>query len=68
VALLSRFSSFDDALCEVNDSEFGLQTGVLTRDLYKMQQAWDELDVGGVVIGDVPSWPVENMPNGGVKG
>jgi acyl-CoA reductase-like NAD-dependent aldehyde dehydrogenase len=67
VALLSRFSSFDDALREVNDSEFGLQAGVFTRDLYKMQQAWDELDVGGVVIGDVPSWRVDNMPYGGVK-
>ena len=67
VAVLSRFSSFADALREVNDSEFGLQAGVFTRDLYKMQQAWDELDVGGVVIGDVPSWRVDNMPYGGVK-
>lgn len=67
VALLSRFSSFDDALREVNDSDFGLQAGIFTRDLYKMQQAWDELDVGGVVIGDVPSWRVDNMPYGGVK-
>jgi len=67
VAVLSRFSSFDEALREVNDSEFGLQAGVFTRDLYRMQQAWDELDVGGVVIGDVPSWRVDNMPYGGVK-
>ena len=67
VAILSRFSSFDDALREVNDSVFGLQAGVFTRDLYKMQQAWDELDVGGVVIGDIPSWRVDNMPYGGVK-
>ena len=67
VAVLNRFSSFDDALREVNDSVFGLQAGVFTRDLYKMQQAWDELDVGGVVIGDVPSWRVDNMPYGGVK-
>ena len=67
VAVLSRFSSFDDAIREVNDSEFGLQVGIFTRDLYKMQQAWDQLDVGGVVIGDVPSWRVDNMPYGGVK-
>ena len=33
----------------------------------KVQKAWDELDVGGVVIGDVPSWRVDNMPYGGVK-
>jgi acyl-CoA reductase-like NAD-dependent aldehyde dehydrogenase len=67
VAVLSRFTDFEDALKEVNDSVFGLQAGVFTRDLYKMHRAWDVLDVGGVVIGDVPSWRVDNMPYGGVK-
>ena len=46
VAVLSQFSKFEDALEEVNDSSFGLQAGIFTRDLYKMQQAWDRLDVG----------------------
>ncbi len=67
VAVLSRFTHFQDAIDEVNDSVFGLQAGIFTRDLYKMQKAWDELEVGGVVIGDVPSWRVDNMPYGGVK-
>ncbi len=67
VAILSRFNDFDQALAQVNDSAFGLQAGVFTRDLYKAQQAWDELEVGGVVIGDVPSWRVDHMPYGGVK-
>ncbi len=67
VAILSRFSNFDDALDAVNDSKFGLQAGIFTRDWYKIQKAWDTLDVGGVVIGDVPSWRVDNMPYGGVK-
>ena len=67
VAVLSSFSDFDAALAEVNDSVFSLQAGIFTRDLYIMQQAWDTLDVGGVVIGDVPSWRVDNMPDGGVK-
>lgn len=67
VAVLAKFSDFDAALAEVNDSVFGLQAGVFTRDLYKMLRAWDELEVGGVVIGDVPSWRVDNMPYGGVK-
>ena len=52
---------------EVNDSVFGLQAGVFTRDLYRMNLAFDELEVGGVIIGDVPSWRVDNMPYGGVK-
>ncbi len=67
VAVLSRFSSFHQALDEVNDSVFGLQAGLFTRDLYKAQRAWDQLEVGGVVIGDVPSWRVDHMPYGGVK-
>jgi len=67
VAILSKFKDFDKALDEVNDSKFGLQAGIFTRDLYKMLTAWDRLDVGGVVIGDVPSYRVDNMPYGGVK-
>jgi len=67
VAVLSKFRSFDDALAQVNDSRFGLQAGIFTRDIYKAMKAWDELDVGGVVIGDVPSWRVDHMPYGGVK-
>ncbi len=67
VAVLSRFTDFDAALAQVNDSAFGLQAGVFTRDLYKMHRAWDELEVGGVIVGDVPSWRVDNMPYGGVK-
>lgn len=67
VAVLSKFSDFSAALDEVNNSKFGLQAGIFTRDIYKIQQAWDELEVGGVVIGDVPSWRVDNMPYGGVK-
>lgn len=67
VAVLSTFSDFDHALKMVNDSEFGLQAGIFTKDIYKIQKAWDELDVGGVIIGDVPSWRVDNMPYGGVK-
>lgn len=67
VAVLSRFREFDQAIAQVNDSVFGLQAGIFTRDLYKALKAWDDLEVGGVVIGDVPSWRADNMPYGGVK-
>lgn len=67
LALISKFSDFDAALDEVNDSKFGLQAGIFTRDLFKALDAWDRLDVGGVVINDVPSYRVDNMPYGGVK-
>lgn len=67
VAMFSTFTDFDAALAEVNDSKFGLQAGVFTRDLFHMLKAWDRLEVGGVVINDVPSYRVDNMPYGGVK-
>lgn len=67
LALLSKFSDFGAAMDEVNDSKFGLQAGIFTRDIFKSLDAWDHLDVGGVVINDVPSYRVDNMPYGGVK-
>ena len=67
VAVLSKFRDFDAALAEINDSIYGLQAGIFTRDIQKAHRAWDRLDVGGVVIGDVPSWRADAMPYGGVK-
>ena len=67
LSILVPFDDYDEALEEVNNSRYGLQAGVFTRDIYKANKAWDVLDVGGVVIGDVPSWRVDNMPYGGVK-
>ena len=67
LAILQKFTDFDTALDEVNRSTFGLQAGIFTRDLFKMFDAWDRLDVGGIVINDVPSYRVDNMPYGGVK-
>jgi acyl-CoA reductase-like NAD-dependent aldehyde dehydrogenase len=67
VAVLESFVDFDEALQRVNDSRYGLQAGLFVRDIHKIQRAWDELEVGGIVIGDVPSWRVDHMPYGGVK-
>jgi len=67
VAVLSRFTGFEEAVAAVNESRYGLQVGLFTRDLYRAMEAWDRLDVGGVIVGDVPSWRVDHMPYGGVK-
>ena len=67
VAFLVKFTAFGEALEIVNDSKFGLQAGIFTRDLFQMFDAWDRLEVGGIVINDVPSYRVDNMPYGGVK-
>lgn len=68
VALLERFSDFGEALRRVNDSQYGLQAGVFTDSLPHTLAAWDELEVGGVIVNDVPNFRVDNMPYGGVKG
>lgn len=67
LANLSKFSDFNEALEQVNDSKFGLQAGIFTRDIHQVLDAWDTLDVGGVVVNDVSSYRVDNMPYGGVK-
>jgi acyl-CoA reductase-like NAD-dependent aldehyde dehydrogenase len=67
VTLLTPFKRFDDALALVNASDYGLQAGVFTNDLVHAMRAWNELDVGGVIVNDVPSFRVDNMPYGGVK-
>ena len=67
VALLEPFDDFDDAIAAVNDSDFGLQAGVFTADLSHAMRAWDRIEAGGVIIGDVPSFRVDNMPYGGIK-
>jgi acyl-CoA reductase-like NAD-dependent aldehyde dehydrogenase len=67
VMTMQRFANFDDALAIANDSRYGLQAGVFTNDLRHTHQAWNELEVGGVIINDVPSTRVDSMPYGGVK-
>ena len=67
VAMLEPFEDFDQALAQVNDSRYGLQTGIFTDSMNHSMRAWETLEVGTVVIGDVPSWRVDNMPYGGVK-
>jgi glyceraldehyde-3-phosphate dehydrogenase (NADP+) len=67
VVTLEPFEAFEDALREVNRSRFGLQAGVFARDLKRVFQAYEELEVGGVIVNDIPTYRVDNMPYGGVK-
>ncbi|MCY7354698.1 MAG: aldehyde dehydrogenase family protein [Lysobacter sp.] len=67
VACLESFDDYERVLARVNDSDFGLQAGVFTGRLDHALRAWDALDVGGVIVGDAPSFRVDNMPYGGVR-
>jgi acyl-CoA reductase-like NAD-dependent aldehyde dehydrogenase len=68
VLAISVVSDVDEAFEQVNDSDFGLQAGVFTRDVQVAFRARAELDVGGVIVGDVPSYRADQMPYGGTKG
>jgi glyceraldehyde-3-phosphate dehydrogenase (NADP+) len=61
------FRDLDKAISEVNNSFFGLQTGVFTNDLAGAWRAFEGLEVGGVIVNDVPTYRIDNMPYGGVK-
>jgi acyl-CoA reductase-like NAD-dependent aldehyde dehydrogenase len=67
VLVVSAFDGPDDGFAQVNDSPFGLQAGVFTRDVRLAFRAHRELEMGGVVIGDVPSYRADQMPYGGTK-
>jgi len=67
LATLQPFSDIGEALKTVNNSDFGLQAGIFTRDIHHAFAAFNQLEVGGVVVNDVPSFRVDSMPYGGVK-
>jgi len=67
LAVLESYDTFDEALARVNDSAYGLQAGVFTSDITKAFRAFEEIEAGGVLINQTPTFRVENMPYGGVK-
>lgn len=67
VVILDRYADFDTALRHLNDSRYGLQAGVFTYDMRLVEQAFRELEVGGVIVNDVPTFRTDQMPYGGAK-
>lgn len=67
VVTVRPYDRFEQALALVNDSPYGLQAGLFTFDIRRIMQAYEELDVGGIIVNDVPTWRVDQMPYGGVK-
>jgi len=67
VVTVEPYSDFASALKQVNSSAYGLQAGLFTRDAQLIFQAYDELEVGGLIAGDVPTFRIDHMPYGGIK-
>jgi glyceraldehyde-3-phosphate dehydrogenase (NADP+) len=67
VVTVEAYEDFGEALRQVNNSPYGLQAGVFTRDVKLLFNAYEELEVGGVIAGDVPTFRIDHMPYGGIK-
>ncbi len=67
VVTVEAYDNFDEALRQVNNSSYGLQAGIFTRDVKRLFTAFEELEVGGLIAGDVPTFRIDHMPYGGVK-
>lgn len=67
VVTVEPYQTFDEALRRMNDSPYGLQGGVFTRDAKLLFQAYDELDLGALIAGDIPTFRIDQMPYGGIK-
>jgi glyceraldehyde-3-phosphate dehydrogenase (NADP+) len=67
LVVLFRFTDFEDAVRRVNASQYGLQVGIFTNDLANAFAAFEELEVGGVILNDIPTYRIDHMPYGGVK-
>src|SRR5438093_12693919 len=67
VVTMEPYDDYSHALRLINESPYGLQAGIFTRDVNRIFQAYEELEVGGVIAGDVPSFRIDHTPYGGVK-
>jgi aldehyde dehydrogenase (NAD+) len=67
VVAVESYRDFDEVLQRVNGTRYGLQAGIFSRDLHKVRRAFEMLDMGGVVVNDVPTVRIDNMPYGGIK-
>jgi len=64
---VEKYRDFEDAVRRVDDSRFGLQAGIFTQDIGRIFHAFNHLEVGGVLINDVPTLRMDHLPYGGVK-
>lgn len=68
IVTLEAYDTFEQALVQIENSSYGLQAGIFTKDMTAIMRAYEYLTVGGIIVGDIPTYRAENMPYGGVKG
>jgi acyl-CoA reductase-like NAD-dependent aldehyde dehydrogenase len=68
VISITRYDTFDEALRIANTSEYGLQVGIFTQNINRVMQAFEDMEVGGGIVDDIPTFRVDQMPYGGAKG
>jgi aldehyde dehydrogenase (NAD+) len=67
VVVVDRYRDFEDAVARIDDSRFGIHAGIFTHDIRRVDHAFRNLTVGGVIVNDYPMFRVDNFPYGGVK-
>lgn len=67
LVVVESYQTFDEALEQINASAYGLQTGIFTSNIQNIFKAYEQLEVGGVIINDVPTYRADHMPYGGIK-
>lgn len=67
IVTVTKFTSFEDALAQLNNSRYGLQASIFCNDIKKIFMAYNTIDVGGLIINDVPTYRMDHMPYGGTK-
>jgi acyl-CoA reductase-like NAD-dependent aldehyde dehydrogenase len=67
VVTVEPYDDFEAALRQINNSPYGLQAGIFARDARLIFRAYEELEIGGLMAGDVPSFRIDHMPYGGIK-
>ena len=64
---VEQYDKFEESVVMVNNSLYGLQAGLFTRDIKNIFYAYNEIEVGGVIVNDIPTYRIDHMPYGGVK-
>jgi acyl-CoA reductase-like NAD-dependent aldehyde dehydrogenase len=67
IVCLYTWKEMSEAIEIANSSRYGLQAGIFSRDVGRITRAWEEIEVGGVIAGDIPTYRIDHMPYGGVK-